>query len=321
MALEWFSLTCLLLFLSFVFAARFIPRASRESTNMNNVQRNFFKFLFILAVWSFLLIGLIKLNNDNIDLSSVSLVTSQSYLKKIPLHRNLLQKEKWNQNFIDQTSTTSAADRMMTFVDHEVLVDNRTGKISSQSSPLQCLLMLSPFQFTIKVSMMINSLETLKRNFRRFRSHIGRNIRRFKRKQTARMRSNVGSIQASLIFTSTTFIGKRCKHQTELFSSSARITMWERIQESAQQFAFLGWLTASIQPWRLSVNSGSTVRRNRSSSRLSSISTCGSANGETTSTVTSSLTSLLARFQSLSMLLCQLRFRSLKSNAIQRQTI
>lgn len=94
---------------------------------MNNVQRNFFKFLFILAVWSFLLIGLIKLNSDSIDLSSVSLVTSQAYLKKIPLHRNLLQKEKWNQNFIDQTSTTSAADRM-TFVDHEVLVDNRTGK-------------------------------------------------------------------------------------------------------------------------------------------------------------------------------------------------
>jgi hypothetical protein len=96
---------------------------------MNNVQRNFFKFLFILAVWSFLLIGLIKLNNDNIDLSSVSLVTSQSYLKKIPLHRNLLQKEKWNQNFIDQTSTTAAAaERTMSFVDHEVLVDNRTGK-------------------------------------------------------------------------------------------------------------------------------------------------------------------------------------------------
>lgn len=96
---------------------------------MNNFQRNFFKFLFILAVWSFLLIGLIKLNNDNIDLSSVSLVTSQSYLKKIPLHRNLLQKEKWNQNFIDQTSTTaSAAERTISFVDHEVLVDNRTGK-------------------------------------------------------------------------------------------------------------------------------------------------------------------------------------------------
>lgn len=95
---------------------------------MNNFQRNFFKFLFILAVWSFLLIGLIKLNNDNIDLSSVSL-PSQTYLKKIPLHRNLLQKEKWNQNFIDQTSTTSAADRMMTFIDHEVLVDNRTGKL------------------------------------------------------------------------------------------------------------------------------------------------------------------------------------------------
>lgn len=100
---------------------------------MNNVQRNFFKFLFILAVWSFLLIGLIKLNNDNIDLSSVSLVTSQAYLKKIPLHRNLLQKEKWNQNFVDQTSTTSASERMMTFVDHEVLVDNRTGECAAHA--------------------------------------------------------------------------------------------------------------------------------------------------------------------------------------------
>ena len=98
---------------------------------MNNVQRNFFKFLFILAVWSFLLIGLIKLNNDNIDLSS-PLVTSQAYLKKIPLHRNLLQKEKWNQNFIDQTSTTAASDRTFSFVDHEVLVDNRTGRFRHQ---------------------------------------------------------------------------------------------------------------------------------------------------------------------------------------------
>lgn len=93
---------------------------------MNNVQRNFFKFLFILAVWSFLLIGIIKINNDNIDLSGVS-ITSQSYLKKIPLHRNLLQKEKWNQ-LLDQTSTTSASERLMTYIDNEVLVDNRTGK-------------------------------------------------------------------------------------------------------------------------------------------------------------------------------------------------
>lgn len=79
-----------------------------------------------MAVWSFLLIGLIKINSDNIDLSGVSL-TSQSYLKKIPIHRNLLQKEKWNQ-LLDQTSTTSASERLMTFIDNEVLVDNRTGK-------------------------------------------------------------------------------------------------------------------------------------------------------------------------------------------------
>lgn len=93
---------------------------------MNNVQRNFFKFLFILAVWSFLLIGLIKINNDNLDISGTAFA-SQSYLKKIPLHRNLLQKEKWNQ-LLEQTSTTFASERLMTYIDNEVLVDNRTGK-------------------------------------------------------------------------------------------------------------------------------------------------------------------------------------------------
>lgn len=98
---------------------------------MNNVQRNFFKFLFILAVWSFLLIGLIKINNDNIDISGSTLVSSQAYLKKIPLHRNLLQKEKWNQ-MLDQTSTTFASERLMTYMDNEVLVDNRTGKYLAQ---------------------------------------------------------------------------------------------------------------------------------------------------------------------------------------------
>lgn len=99
---------------------------------MNNFQRNFFKFLFILGVWSFLLIGLIKINNENIDISS-SLVSSQTYLKKIPLNggRALLQKEKWNQANLEQTSTTSASDRLMSFIqaDNEVLVDNRTGNL------------------------------------------------------------------------------------------------------------------------------------------------------------------------------------------------
>jgi len=118
---------------------------------MNNVQRNFFKFLFILAVWSFLLIGLIKINNDNIDLSAVSLVTSQSYLRKIPLHRNLLQKEKWNQaNFLEQTSTTSASERLSSFMDNEVLVDNRTGKLTHFHST--CLA-FSNQSFLVRVSL------------------------------------------------------------------------------------------------------------------------------------------------------------------------
>ena len=97
---------------------------------MNPIQRNIFKFLFILGVWSFLLIGLIKLNNDNIDISS-SILASQGYLKKIPLNgRVLLQKEKWNANNLEQTSTTTASDRLMSFIqsDAEVLIDNRTGK-------------------------------------------------------------------------------------------------------------------------------------------------------------------------------------------------
>lgn len=69
---------------------------------------------------------MIKINSDNVDISGVPLV-SQTYLKKIPIHRNLLQKEKWNL-LLDQTSTTSASERLMTFIDNEVLVDNRIGK-------------------------------------------------------------------------------------------------------------------------------------------------------------------------------------------------
>lgn len=93
------------------------------------IQKKLIKFIFILCVWSFLLIGLIKINNDNIDISS-SLATSQSYLKKIPLNgRALLQKDKWNNNNVEQTSTTVAPERLMSFIqaDIDVLVDNRTG--------------------------------------------------------------------------------------------------------------------------------------------------------------------------------------------------
>jgi hypothetical protein len=94
------------------------------------VQKKLIKFVFILCVWSFLLIGLIKINNDNIDISS-SIATSHSYLKKIPLNgRALLQKDKWNN--VEQTSTTIAPERLMSFIqaDIDVLVDNRTGRIS-----------------------------------------------------------------------------------------------------------------------------------------------------------------------------------------------
>lgn len=97
---------------------------------MNNVQRNFFKFIFILAVWSFALIGLFKINNNNENISTASIIASQMYMKKIPLQRNLLEKEKWNLNNLEQTSTTSSSDRLLSFiqaVDSEVLVDNRTG--------------------------------------------------------------------------------------------------------------------------------------------------------------------------------------------------
>lgn len=123
---EGFEILCPLS-LSLFAVLRVPTRSSTNDGDMNNVQKNFFKFLFILAVWSFLLIGLIKINNDNVDISGASLV-SQTYLKKIPIHRNLLQKEKWNL-LLDQTSTTSASERLMTFIDNEVLVDNRTGML------------------------------------------------------------------------------------------------------------------------------------------------------------------------------------------------
>lgn len=123
---EGFEILCPLS-LSLFAVLRVPTRSSTNDGDMNNVQKNFFKFLFILAVWSFLLIGLIKINNDNVDISGTSLV-SQTYLKKIPIHRNLLQKEKWNL-LLDQTSTTSASERLMTFIDNEVLVDNRTGML------------------------------------------------------------------------------------------------------------------------------------------------------------------------------------------------
>ena len=128
LACEGFELKFNVLFHCLICSARVrLPTRSSTNDDMNNVQKNFFKFLFILAVWSFLLIGLIKINNDNVDISGASLV-SQSYLKKIPIHRNLLQKEKWNL-LLDQTSTTSASERLMTFIDNEVLVDNRTGML------------------------------------------------------------------------------------------------------------------------------------------------------------------------------------------------
>lgn len=95
---------------------------------MNNVQRNFFKFLFILGVWSFLLIGLVKINNVNIDLPLDSSAASQLYVRKIPLHRNLLEREKF---FGDPTSTTSQPERTYAIVHNDVLIDNRTGKHES----------------------------------------------------------------------------------------------------------------------------------------------------------------------------------------------
>lgn len=92
---------------------------------MNNVQRNFFKFLFILGVWSFLLIGLIKINNVNTDLPLDSSAASQLNFRRISLHRNLLEREKF---FGDPTSTTSQPDRTYAIVHNDVLIDNRTGE-------------------------------------------------------------------------------------------------------------------------------------------------------------------------------------------------
>lgn len=65
-------------------------------------------------------------------------MASQSYLKKIPLNgRVLLQKEKW---VLEQTSTTTASDKLMSFVqaDAEILVDNRTGRCHQGQKSLNC---------------------------------------------------------------------------------------------------------------------------------------------------------------------------------------
>lgn len=102
-----------------------------KNIRMFPAQKKIYRFIFILCIWSFLLIGLIKINNDNIDFSS-SITNSQEYLKKIPLNgRALLQKAKWNSINLEQTSTTTASDRLMSFIqaDVEILVDNKTGKL------------------------------------------------------------------------------------------------------------------------------------------------------------------------------------------------
>lgn len=77
-----------------------------------------FKFIFGLGVWSFLVLGLIKINNDQISPTQV--------IEQMPINgRLLLQKEnKWT---IEGTpKTTERFMQMLTAED--VLVDSRNGE-------------------------------------------------------------------------------------------------------------------------------------------------------------------------------------------------
>lgn len=71
------------------------------------------KFIFVLGIWSFLVLGLLKLNDRNATFSDHFPITSMS-------RRFLLQRDN---HYFEATSTTSDGTL------DDVLVDNRQGKI------------------------------------------------------------------------------------------------------------------------------------------------------------------------------------------------
>lgn len=78
-----------------------------------------FKFIFALGVWSFLVLGLIKINNDQI--------LPQQVIQEMPINsRLLLQKEsKWTA----AEGTPKTTERFMQMLTaEEVLVDSRNGE-------------------------------------------------------------------------------------------------------------------------------------------------------------------------------------------------
>ena len=81
-----------------------------------------FKFIFGLGIWSFLMIGLVKLNNEQVTRQQQQQVIQEMQ----PISgRLLLQKEnRWA--FEGTPKTTDKFMQMMTAED--VLVDNRNGK-------------------------------------------------------------------------------------------------------------------------------------------------------------------------------------------------
>lgn len=84
-----------------------------------------FKFIFALGVWSFLVLGLVKLNNDQFTPQMVQQMQQQQQLHQPINGRLLLQKEnKWTME-----GTPKTTERFMQMITAEdVLVDNRSGK-------------------------------------------------------------------------------------------------------------------------------------------------------------------------------------------------
>lgn len=92
-----------------------------------------FKFIFGLAVWSFLMIGLVKLNNDQM---TRGVIPPASMQQMQPINsRLLLQKEnRWA--FEGTPKTTDRFVQMLTA--EEVLVDNRNGRLLFVITYLSC---------------------------------------------------------------------------------------------------------------------------------------------------------------------------------------
>lgn len=97
-----------------------------------------FKFIFALGVWSFLVLGLVKLNNDQFTPQAMPMAggggggaSGSGGASGQPINgRLLLQKEnKWTME-----GTPKTTERFMQMITaEEVLVDNRSGKFGRRA--------------------------------------------------------------------------------------------------------------------------------------------------------------------------------------------